>query len=151
MLKRACICTAILTSLIVLGLPIALARSNDTMLVHVAFDFYVRDRVLPAGDYSVSELTNDGMALQLRSADNHKALAVLTQSAEVAGRQTRAPHLIFHRYGEQYFLAAVWLRADAGRTVVASRRERSLRRELARAGQQAQPEVVTLAADAAGN
>ena len=151
MLKRACICTAILTSLIALGLPIAQARSNNAMIVRVPFDFYVRDRVLPAGDYSVSELTNDGVALQLRSTDNGEALAVLTNSAEEAGRQARAPRLIFHRYGEQYFLAAVWLRADAGRRIAPTRRERSLRRELARAGQQSQPEVVTLAADVAGN
>ena len=151
MLKRTFICTVILTSLIALGLPIAQARSNDTLIVRVPFDFYVRDRVLPAGDYRVSELTSDGVALHLRSTDNGAALAVLTNGAEEAGRQARAPRLIFHRYGEQYFLAAVWLRADAGRRVVASRRERSLRRELARAGQQSQPEVVTLAADAAGN
>ena len=151
MLKRACICTAILTSLIALGLPIAQARSNDTMIVSVPFDFYVRDRVLPAGDYRVSELTSDGAALQLRSTDNREMLAVLTNGAEEAGRQAHGPRLIFHRYGEQYFLAAVWLRADDGRTIMASRRERRLRRELARAGQQAQPEVVTLAADAAGH
>lgn len=149
MLKRACICVAVLSLLVVLGLPIAQARTNQSLRVHVPFEFALRDRVLPAGDYSVRELTDDSAVMMIRSADGGEALNVLTSSADAKGRQADAPRLIFRRYGDQYFLAAIWLNANNGRALGRSHRERSLQKELAQAGRAAEPEVVTIAAELA--
>ena len=40
--------------------------------------------------------------------------------------------LVFHRYGERYFLAEVWSGSDStGRQLMKSRQERAIERELA--------------------
>jgi hypothetical protein len=39
--------------------------------------------------------------------------------------------MVFHRYGQQYFLAEVWSGASHGRQLMQSKRERNLRQELA--------------------
>jgi hypothetical protein len=119
------------------------------MTVHVPFEFALRDRVLPAGDYSVRELTDDGAAITIRSADSREALTVLSSNADAQGRQSAAPRLVFRRYGDQYFLAAIWLNANNGRAINKSHRERSLQKELAQAGRAVEPEVITVAAELA--
>ena len=53
MLKRACICVAILSFLVVMGLPLAQASTERRIKVNVPFDFYMRDRVLSAGEYEL--------------------------------------------------------------------------------------------------
>lgn len=53
--------------------------------------------------------------------------------------------LVFHRYGDNYFLSEVFAGGEqSGREVIPSRQERQLRRETARNG--AEPETVTVAA-----
>src|SRR5947209_20168472 len=151
MLKRICIFVATLSFLVVLGLPLAQAQSNKLMIVHVPFDFYVRDQMMPAGAYRITALTDDGATLLIRSEDGHEAVAVLTSSADAKRRQPDAPHLIFNRYGEQSFLISTWRDAANGRKLMQSQRERSLRRELAQNGLTAEPEVVTIAASTDGN
>src|SRR5437763_13372572 len=98
----------VLGFLVVLGLPLAQAQSNNLMIVHVPFDFYVRDQMMPAGAYRITELTADGATLLIRSEDNRAAVAVLTNGADAKRRQPDAPHLVFNRYGEQSFLIAAW-------------------------------------------
>jgi hypothetical protein len=151
MLKRTCIFVAALSFLVVLGLPLAQAQSNNLMIVHVPFDFYVRDQMMPAGAYRITALTDDGATLLIRSEDGRAAVAVLTNGADAKGRQPYAPHLVFNRYGEQSFLISAWRDAKNGRELSQSQRERSLRRELAQAGRAVAPEVVTIAADTNGN
>ena len=151
MLKRICIFVATLSFLVVLGLPLAQAQSNNLMIVHVPFDFYVRDQMMPAGAYRITALTDDGATLLIRSEDGREAVAVLTNSADAKRRQPDALHLIFNRYGEQSFLISAWRDAANGRKLMQSQRERSLRRELAQNGRAAEPEVVTIAASTDGN
>ena len=146
MLKRACICTAILSLLVILGLPIAQARTVELISVHVPFDFVLGDRVLPAGHYYVRQLTENSPAIIIRDADKGEALMVLTNSTDAKGQQPKAPRLVFRRYGDQYFLASVWINTEAGRALGESRRERSLRKELAQAGHASAPEVVAVVA-----
>lgn len=151
MLKRACISVAILSFLVVLGLPIAQARTNQSMSVHVPFEFVLQDRVLSAGDYTVQQLTDNGVAIRISSADNSEAEAVLTNNAEAGKQESDAPRLIFRRYGDQYFLAAIWLNADSGRDLSKSHRERSLQKELAASGHALEPEVVAIVAESAAH
>src|SRR5947209_12352582 len=81
MLKRICIFVATLSFLVVLGLPLAQAQSNNLMVVHVPFDFYVRDQMMPAGAYRITALTDDGATLLIRSEDGHEAVAVLDRKS----------------------------------------------------------------------
>jgi len=146
MLKRTCIFVAALSFLVVLGLPLAQAQSVGQLIVHVPFDFYAGDRMLPAGAYSIRAINEDGSALLIRSEDGREAVAVITNGAEAKGRKMDAPHVLFNRYGEQYFLTSAWQDARNGRMLTESRREHSLRRELAQGHGTAAPEVVAIVA-----
>ena len=144
MLKRACICVAILSFLVVMGLPLAQASTERRIKVNVPFDFYMRDRVLSAGEYEVREIAT---GILVRSADGSEQLIALTRDAAAQGRQAAGARLVFHRYGDQSFLAAAWMDESNGHALSASRRERSLRTELAQGGHEVAPEVITVVAE----
>src|SRR5205814_4289476 len=103
MLKRACICVAVLSFLVVMGLPIAQARIDRRIKVQVPFDFYMRDRVLAAGEYEVREIAAEGAGILVSSADGSEQLIALTRDAAPKDGQAASASLVFHRYGDQYF------------------------------------------------
>jgi hypothetical protein len=150
MLKRACICIATLSFLVVMGLPIAQARTGRAVKARIPFDFYLRDRVLPAGEYQVSEITDDG-ALLVRSADGREQSLTQTRNTSATARQAGDSRLVFNRYGDQYFLAAAWMQGGQGHVLVKSHRERSLRNELAQNGRPVAPAAVTVVAEIAAH
>jgi hypothetical protein len=147
MLKRASICIATLSFLIVMGLPIAQAQGNKSFTAHVPFDFYVRDRVMHAGTYTVRPLSADGALLRISSADGDDVVAVLTDNTSPDRQHASGARLLFRRYGDQYFLAAAWRDADNGRELTRTKRERSLAKETAQTARAAQPELITIAAN----
>ncbi|HSE98746.1 MAG TPA: hypothetical protein VLD57_10830, partial [Blastocatellia bacterium] len=70
--------------------------------------------------------------LLIQSADKSRAAMILTNSVSGKSMQ-KTGKLVFHRYGDKYFLSQVWSPGlQVGRTVPASDIERSLDREMAR-------------------
>lgn len=94
--------------------------------VNIPFDFQFADTKLPAGDYYVRRLpqsSSDSVVVISNVHDGQTAIritnAVQTQSPKNKGT------LVFHRYGEQYFLYQVWpAGGDTGRVLPPSRDER---------------------------
>jgi hypothetical protein len=106
------------------------AQSPNRVVANIPFEFVVGGDTMPAGDYVVTAPAQD-KALRIQSSDTKSATLRLANSIESRKYQTNA-RLVFHRYGERYFLAEVWCGADStGRQLVESRQERSTRRELA--------------------
>jgi hypothetical protein len=111
---------------------LASAQTADHVVVDVPFAFTAGERQFPAGRYSLRRVRPDSSALFIRSEDGGESAVVLT-SASAGG--TRQPKLTFRQYGDQYFLAGAWAGGAAGgRELPESKRERELRRELAKAG-----------------
>lgn len=129
------------------------AQSTDLVRSNIPFDFIVGDQTLPAGEYicrGVMVTSND--AMQIISADGHKSAFRMTHSAESTAKQTKV-RLVFHKYGDRYFLAQVWTSGSTGRELFKSKAERAIAREVARnrsKGEVAQnasaPETVTIIA-----
>lgn len=97
---------------------------------HIPFDFIVADKKLPAGDYSIARAQqNSGdSVLLISSIDSVANFFSLTSAAETLAPEDEG-RLIFHRYGDQYFLFQVWpARASTGRVIEKSRGERDLQR-----------------------
>lgn len=71
----------------------------------IPFDFMVGGKRLPKGEYLVESLNETG-TLTIRNVKKGKAVTFMT----VRHKMTDKPksRLIFHRYGEQYFLARIW-------------------------------------------
>lgn len=71
----------------------------------IPFDFLVGSKRLPKGEYLIESVNASG-TLIIRHAKKGKAVTFMT----IQHKPTDKPKskLIFHRYGEQYFLARIW-------------------------------------------
>ena len=145
MRNRMCVSALALSFLVSLAALPAVAKSVDGMRAQVQFDFHVGDRLVRAGTYTVKSLTDDELVLRI---SNGKEIATTTtNSGRDKGIGEGRPRLVFHKYGDQYFLAAVWGGDRNGRTLSESKRERNLRKErIAARGGDAGMEIVTVAA-----
>ena len=132
--------------LIMLSVVASYAQGGRQFTVTIPFDFYVSGRSLPAGQYIVdrsSQAAAEGLAL--RATNVHAGVFALTRGIQSEGIQ-QASQLVFRRYGDQYFLAEVWISGrSTGRELIRSRKERSLMREIAKHG--ANHETVAVFAD----
>ena len=147
-----------LASIVVLAFVTALVSNAQTrslqMRANIPFDFVVGERTLAAGSYSVATAsTSTGDAVSIRSTDSRQRAIRLTNAVSDNAKIKRT-RLVFHRYGNTYFLAQVWAAgSNEGREMVKSKAERSAEIELAKnaAGnelaQSGGPEIVTIVAE----
>ena len=131
-----------LALLLTLALATAVATANgqarQKLSANVPFDFIVGDKVLAAGQYRVSQVGIGDEALAIRSADS-KSTAIRLTNAMTA--QEREPvSLVFHRYGNTYFLSQVWEGDRIGRQLLKSRQESAMQREHSRIASNADSE-----------
>lgn len=85
----------------------ARAQTARGLAVTVPFNFYVKDRALPAGQYTVALVQLAGAdALKIQSADGHLTAIIPSHAARVRPGQAK-PELVFSRYEDRYFLAQV--------------------------------------------
>ncbi|HXM35206.1 MAG TPA: hypothetical protein VN920_08465 [Pyrinomonadaceae bacterium] len=97
---------------------------------NVPFDFTVGSKTLASGNYAVDAMTAGGNCLKISNTQAKGAAVSLTIPAE--GR-SKSSKLVFHRYGERYFLAEVWTDGGThGRQLTKSRQERAIEKERAR-------------------
>jgi hypothetical protein len=106
------------------------AQSKSVVRADIPFDFIVGNKTLPAGKYMVNSATSDGQALNIRRREGKSLALVLTHEATEQSNK-RIARMVFHRYGDQYFLAEVWSGDSYGRQLMESKIERNLRQELA--------------------
>lgn len=106
------------------------AQSSAKVVSNIPFEFVVGDRTLPAGEYTVRPATASGAALMIQGEDNGKsAIRLVAQTAQK--KNNTDARLVFHRYGQSYFLAEVWNGESTGRQLQKSKQERAVERELA--------------------
>ena len=94
----------------------------------IPFDFIVADKRLPAGKYTVTEASSNGLNIRGRDADSS---AIRLTNAIAEKSKKRNARMVFHRYGQQYFLAEVWSGESYGHQLLKCSKERHLRQELA--------------------
>jgi len=126
---------AMLTLIVALALTTAVAagkaQSANRIVADVPFAFSVGYKMMPAGEYSVQTIASAGNGLLIRSADG-KISALRLSDATARIKDKKQARLVFHRYGERYFLAEVWNGADnTGRQLLKSQEESAVERELA--------------------
>ena len=102
----------------------AQAQQSEKLSVTIPFDYYAGGKVLPAGDYIVSDGIATGVVM-LRSRTQGQAVMLPTHNVASARPQNNAK-LIFHRYGNRYFLSEIWSEAGSvqGYQLSPSRTER---------------------------
>ena len=96
---------------------------------NIPFEFVVGDQNLPAGTYSLGAITSSGEVLRIRGVGSEGSAVRLTSQAKGTAGHSK---LVFHRYGERYFLAQVWTTNDDGRELSTSRQEQAIQKENSR-------------------
>lgn len=91
---------------------VPLSAQTGTIDVQVPYAFVVENSALPAGEYRISAFSDN--TLIIRSQVGDTALLCLTIPAG-GGPKAVEPQLVFQHYGNQYFLAEVWLKSGRGR------------------------------------
>ena len=99
---------------------------------NIPFDFSIGDKKLNAGKYSISRLNQNSDDTVLAILDGNGSFkAARTSHTVQTFRIKDSATLVFHRYGDQYFLYQVWPAGETiGREFVISRNERDIRRSL---------------------
>jgi hypothetical protein len=108
-------------------LPLVHAQVNGPIQGKIPFSFYVGNKALPAGNYVVRPLGSLHNVLAIQNAENHaSALTIVPIGVQAASAQNTK--LVFHRYGNTYFLSQVWqgLGRNEGLQLVPSKTEREL-------------------------
>jgi len=119
---------------VVLGLLAALppapaVAQQNTYALRIPFKFSIAAQTLPAGEYRVGVISPG--AVQIRGIDTTASAMVVTMLVRRSPAGPLNAELLFHRYGEQYFLARVWFRdIEAGYQLYASKNERFYPRRL---------------------
>ena len=93
----------------------------------IPFEFRMGRTVMAAGEYTIHH--SDGL-LVLRSQDGGRAVLGLTLATDIP-TSSNAAGLLFHRYGDTYFLVKVWTPGYANARGIP---KSSLEKELARRG-----------------
>ncbi|MBL8179102.1 MAG: hypothetical protein JNK48_30785 [Bryobacterales bacterium] len=109
-----------LMSVLVAGAQSGLPALN----AQISFPFEMRGKVLPAGEYTV-DFGADRAWLTVRSREEVKDAAIAVAFPVVPKTNGCAPHLVFNRYGDRYFLSQVW-HPNVVRELPRSRQEREL-------------------------
>lgn len=128
---------ALTTIVLALVVNATVATAQTRTKADVPFDFVVGQKVLPAGTYNVSEMSQH--AILIRNAHTSKAAMINAQAAEKLNPQS--PKLVFHEYGDRYFLYQAW----DGSTEGVQFPESKLEKEYRASNQGAAPQEIVLA------
>ena len=104
---------------------------GNRIKANIPFDFTVAGRKFGAGEYSIvrANPTAGDQVLRVSSADDSSRVLPATIPVTTLDAKDKST-LVFHRIGDEYFLAQVWLAgATTGRAFIKSSRERQLEQE----------------------
>jgi hypothetical protein len=104
-------------------LAVADASAQDSLQAYVPFGFAVGGTTLQAGHYTVSQVSLGSVRI---SCSDCRGAATVMGRALYSPAAPSNPRLVFHRYGDRYFLSEVWGTANDGRQFPKTRQEREL-------------------------
>ena len=128
-LKSLSMSAVMLFAVFAASVVVANGQSSARVYAQIPFDFVVGEKTLSAGRYSVSTDTQDHSVLSIRNMKLNSA-AVRLSSPVQSQRSKKDARLVFHRYGQTYFLAEVWQGGEnSGWALHSSKAERKLQQE----------------------
>lgn len=84
------------------------AQAQQPIVVDIPFAFTAGEKALPAGEYRVEKAAQGTLALMIRRSDGSEG-AFVTPMPTAKSEPEKQSKLIFHRYGNQYFLSQIWV------------------------------------------
>lgn len=111
------------------------AQDQAKISATIPFTFVVGSKELKAGEYVVQRYGVLGSQnLQFRSKDGDVAQTAFTVPIET-NKSGDHERLVFHRYGDQYFLSQVWFAGDDGHEFIPGAQEKKAATENSAADQ----------------
>jgi hypothetical protein len=147
MMRKKVFSTALICGLLVaVAAATAYAQMPGTALrATIPFDFIVRGKILPAGNYEIRRIGDEPGGLIISGVNHLHEWAIFETESVQPRKLPQTGEVVFHRYGDSYFLSEVFAGSEqTGRELLPSRQERILRRETAR--NKTETETVALAA-----
>jgi hypothetical protein len=112
--------------LVMLGVAPLFAQSTAPIMAQIPFAFVVGDQTLPAGEYTVGSVGSGLSGLLIQRTDGKAAIFALPHAIQ-SPNVTPHPRLVFHQYGDTYFLSELWKPGNnTGQKLNMSPREREL-------------------------
>jgi hypothetical protein len=113
---------AILAVALVVSVPFVQAQS---VKADVPFAFSMQGQSMPAGNYSIIAVSD--RVLEVWNLDSRHG-QLLAKQMSVQSSKDQGPKLVFHKYGDQYFLSQIWDgQSDTGIQLPESKREKELK------------------------
>ena len=141
-MKSNSIYGALMVIVLALIVSVPMTQAQTRARASVPFDFSLDQKSMPAGTYEIS--SPSGSVLVVRNLDTREARLLIESMHVQASQAEGIPHakLVFHRYGDQYFLAERWGgQSSIGVAFPESKREK----ELQWARDSHEPELVVIA------
>ncbi len=113
---------AMLAAALIVSVPFAQAQSR--VKAEVPFAFSLQDKTMPAGNYQIIAVSDRVLEVWNLGAQHGQLLAkqISVQSKD------QSPKLVFHKYGDQYFLSQIWDgQNDTGIQLAESKREKEVK------------------------
>ena len=107
-----------------LGLAVAgvQAQTPSRVEVNIPFEFSAGKTTLKSGVYTIKRMS--GNLVRLRNVNDDSAV-ILNAPVNLSSTDADATErLVFNKYGDQYFLAQIWLTADSGRQLLREKKTR---------------------------
>ena len=126
MKKQIAVAVALMAAAIAAGQCYA---QGTSLKADIPFAFQVANQTMPAGQYWIQRRSDaDERAQMIRRTDSSAAAVALTSAVDAKNGESE-PELVFHKYGNSYFLSEIWTGQDQGRRLLVSKREKELARE----------------------
>ena len=109
----------VMLAALIVSVPFAQAQAR--VKAEVPFAFSLQDKAMPAGNYQIFAVSDRVLEVWNLDAQHGQLLAkqISVQSKD------QSPKLVFHKYGDQYFLSQIWDgRSDTGIQLAESKREK---------------------------
>lgn len=106
------------------------AQTSYSVRADVPFDFVVGDKTIPAGRINatgVSAAIHGPLAI---TNTTQGKLALRNGRRMLGSEPTDQAKLVFHKYGNRYFLAQIWIPGYEAWEVLKSKEEKSLERDM---------------------
>jgi hypothetical protein len=127
--KRSCVAigAALLAATFLVFSAVSAQGFSDHMKGKIPFAFYVADEQLPAGNYDVQTIASG--VVKVYNSETHNVVLFNTVRLSNPVRDSSGAKLIFHRYGDDYFLSEMWWSGTQdGLKTIESKREHELAR-----------------------
>jgi hypothetical protein len=100
-----------LVGVLILALAASSAFAQSEVRANIPFAFVVNKTTLPAGNYSIDRagMTSDAVVIRGLDGKTSQLAGTMSRGASKISDRTK---LVFHRYGDRYFLSQIWVEGN---------------------------------------